>query len=743
MSAIPVPAAANAAARDDAAPLRRLWRGRPEDPAWVRPALVGLLVLTALLYVVNLGAAGWGNAYYSAAVQAATESWKAFLFGSSDAANSITVDKTPASLWVMALSARLFGLNTWSLLVPQALMGAATAGLLYASVRRLPFGGPGGDAPAGLGPAAGLLAAAAFALTPVTALMFRYNNPDALLVLLMVLAAWAVLRAVEDGRGRWLVLAGACVGFGFLTKMLQAFLVLPALAVVFLLCGPGGLLRRTGQLLLGGLALLVSAGWWVALVELWPENSRPYIGGSQENSVLELTFGYNGLGRLNGEEPGSVGGGGSGGGGGGGGDGGGMIVVGPGGEITSSGGWGATGIGRLFDASSGGQAAWLLPAALLLLTAGLWLTLRAPRTSPLRAGFVLWGGWLLTHWLVFSYMRGIYHEYYTVALVPGVAAVVAMGCAVLWRRRAHPAAALTLAAATALTAWWAFVLLNRSPDWAPWLRYAVAAAGAAAVLGLLLPLLPRVAGARWAGRLAAGTAGAALLAGLAGPAAFAAEAVANPDQGSIPVAGPPAAGALGGPGLMERLGPGAAPGGPGGPRPGGKDGGAPGGAPTPGGGPAMYGGNQRVGGGAGGGLLDASRPSEELAALLEEDADAYTWVAASVGSQVASGYQLATREPVMPIGGFNGTDPSPTFERFRELVRAGEIHWFVDSGGGPGSLVAVPVGGGAEAATPVLMGPSAGDPDSPGERISSWVRETFTPVTVDGITLYDLTNPLS
>ena len=206
--------------------IARLLRRRPEDPAWVRPAVAALLAATAVLYLVGLSRNGWANAFYAAAVQAGTKSWKAFFFGSFDAANFITVDKPPASLWVMEISARIFGLNSWSLLVPQALEGVATVGVLYATVRRW------------FGPAAGLIAGAVLAVTPVATLMFRYDNPDALLVLLLVLSAYAITRALESGQTRWLALTGTLLGFGFLTKMLQAFLVLPVFAPVYLIAGP-------------------------------------------------------------------------------------------------------------------------------------------------------------------------------------------------------------------------------------------------------------------------------------------------------------------------------------------------------------------------------------------------------------------------------------------------------------------------------------------------------------------------
>ncbi|MEU4215036.1 glycosyltransferase family 39 protein [Actinoplanes sp. NPDC026623] len=642
-------------------------RGRVQDAPWVRPSLLALLLLTGVLYVWGLGASGWGNTFYSAAVQAGSESWKAFFYGSSDAANSITVDKTPASLWVMALSARVFGVNAWSILVPQALMGVATAGLLFATVRRW------------YGPAAGLIAGAVFALTPVAVLMFRFNNPDALLVLLLVTGAYATVRAIENGSTRWLLLAGTLVGLGFLTKMLQALLVVPAYALAYLFAGPPRLGRRIWQLLLAGLAVVVSAGWYIAIVELVPASRRPYIGGSQNNSLLELTLGYNGLGRLSGDETGSVGGGGGGNGG---------------------GGWGETGLLRMFDGSQGGQVSWLLPAALIVLVAGLVLTLRAARTDRLRAGLILWGTWLVGTGLVFSLMQGIFHAYYTVALAPAIGAVAGMGSALLWRHRRNVFAALTLAATIAVSAWWSYHLLARSAGFLPWLRWVVPAGGVVAALGVLAAL-------RLPARVAVATAGLALAAVLAGPAANAVQTASEPHTGSIPSAGPAGqGGGFGGPG-----GPGAFPGG--GAQPGGT---APGGT-APGGG---------MRGGGMGGLLNAATVSDEMKSLLDANAGSYTWVAAAVGSQNASGYQLATGDSVMAIGGFNGSDPSPTLEQFQRYVTDGKIHYFIGGGGGG---FGAGFGGGRAG--------SGGSNYS--SQISEWVTATFTAQTVDGVTIYDLT----
>ena len=409
---------------------------RPVDRrTWERTGLATLLVSTGLLYLWGLGASGWANSFYSAAAQAGSESWQALFFGSSDAASSITVDKTPLALWPMALSVKVFGLSSWSLLVPQALAGVAAVALLHATVRRATgsFG-------------AGLVAGAVLALTPVAVLMFRFNNPDALLVLLLVGAAYATLRAVESTTSptghpvRWLVLGGALVGLGFLAKMLQAFLVLPALALVYAVFAAVPLWKRFGHLLVAFGSMVLAGGWYLLIVELWPATSRPWIGGSQDNSILELTLGYNGLGRLNGDETGSVGGG---------------------------NGWGETGILRMFNSEIGGQVAWLIPAALVLGGAALWFARRldAPTRLATRASLTLWLGWLVVTLLTFSFMGGIFHSYYTVALAPAIAALVGIGALTLWRARSALPAALVLAFTTALTTSLAFMLLDRAGDW--------------------------------------------------------------------------------------------------------------------------------------------------------------------------------------------------------------------------------------------------------------------------------------
>jgi 4-amino-4-deoxy-L-arabinose transferase-like glycosyltransferase len=466
--------------------------------AWA--PLAALLGLTGALYLWGLSRNGYANSYYAAAVQAGTHSWKAFVFGSLDAANYITVDKPPASLWLMELSSRVFGFSSFSMLLPQALEGIASVALLYATVRRW------------FGRSAALLSGLVLALTPVAALMFRFNNPDALLVLLLVAAAYALTRALEAGSGRWLALAGALLGFGFLTKELQAFLVLPAFVLVYLVAAPIPVRRRVRQLGLAGGAVLVSAGWWVALVELWPASARPYIGGSTNNSLVQLILGYNGLERIS-----SAGGS-------------------PGGGFS-----GTASPLRLFNSIVGGQISWLLPAAAIALLAGAVWTARRPRTDRTRAAVMLWGGWLVVSAAVYSFMTGVIHPYYTNTLAPAIAVPVGVSATALWRRREQLGARVVLGAMLIATAVWSYALLDRSSNWHPWLRYALLLGALAAAAGIC-------AGGQLKGALRPAVASVGLLTALAGPAAYTLSTVANAKTGSTPSAGPVVASVAGFPG---------------------------------------------------------------------------------------------------------------------------------------------------------------------------------------------------
>ncbi len=701
------------------------------DPGWARPALLALLLLTAVAYLWDLSASGYANSFYAAAVQAGTKSWKAFFLGSLDSSNFITVDKPPASLWVMELSGRIFGFSSASMLVPQALEGVAAVGLLYAAVKRW------------FGPGAGLLAGAVFALTPVAALMFRFNNPDALLVLMLVASAYCLVRAIERAGTRWILAAGVMIGVAFLAKMMQAFLVLPAFALVYMVAAPTTLRRRLGQLLAGGVAILISAGWWVAIVALWPASSRPFIDGSPDNSILNLIVGYNGLGRVFASSGGGPGGGG-------------------GGGANFS---GATGPLRLFNELMGAQASWLLPAALLALVGGLWARRHAPRTDRTRAALLLWGGWLLVTAIVFSFGQGVIHTYYTVALAPAIGALVAIGVAMCWSRRESTAARLMPALAIGASAGWAYALLERTPSWEPWLRPLILLAGALGVIGLLLaPVFGRDAR-----RLTAAAAVLGVVAAMAGPVAYAADTISTPHTGSIPSAGPASAGragrgAFGGVGRAGTpgAGGGASPSGiPGGGALGGRSGAVgPGGAiPSarsgavgplgssaaaaggPPAGPGASGGSAGRfpgqapstsrspigGGGTGGGIATGGLPgggvatSAALVKALRSDAGSYRWVAATSGSQSAASLELASDEAVMGIGGFNGQGGNLSLAAFERYVAAGEIHYYIASGAGGG-------------------GPGRGGSSS---AIATWVAAHYTAQAIGGQTIYDLTKAKS
>jgi 4-amino-4-deoxy-L-arabinose transferase-like glycosyltransferase len=728
--------------------LRRLVRGPAADPHWARPALFGLLALTALLYLWDLSRNGYANDFYAAAVQAGTKSWKAAFFGSFDSSNFITVDKTPASLWVDELSAKIFGFNSWSLLAPQAAEGVASVALLYAAVRRW------------FGPSAGLIAGAVLALTPAAALIFRFNNPDALLVLLMTAAGYAVQRALERDRTRWLVLAGLLLGFAFLTKMAQAFLVLPGFGIAYLWAGPARLGRRIWQLLAGLGGVIVGAGWWIAIAQLTPAADRPYFGGSTDNNILELALGYNGLGRLDGSETGSIGGGGGG---------------------SSFGG--ATGVFRLFQSEFGGQVSWLIPAALISLGALLWISRRAPRTSRVRSFALLWGGWLLVTGVVFSYMQGIIHPYYMVALAPAIGALVGVGAISLLQSGLSVLGRAVAAVGVLVTGIWAYELLERTPAWLPWLRWTVLLAGVLGAISIFaVPELLRwtdrnrvvTTSRRRAPTLIYAPMALAIVAGLGGPLAYSLDTANSTYTGSIPSAGPAVAGSFGGgvggapgggggfgrgavgggtgtgtPGAGTHTGTGAgtggtasgtggAPTGTGGTASGGFPGGSGsfrGGTSSPGGSKSASGsgtagsrlggtgrgtpgtGGSGVGGGvAMGGLSGSTQVSSALITLLEQDGSKYKWIAATVGTQEAAPIELATGgDAVLAIGGFNGTDPSPTLAEFEALVAKGEIHYYLGEntetfGGGTGSSA-----------------------------ITSWVSAHFKSETVGGVTVYNLT----
>ncbi|MFE0797298.1 ArnT family glycosyltransferase [Streptomyces mutabilis] len=642
----------------------------PGTPRWSSPALLAILALAAVLYSWNLSGAGL-NSFYSAAVLSGTESWKAWFFGSLDAGNFLTVDKPPFALMVMGLSCRLLGYGTWQMMLPLIAAALATIWILHSSVKRV------------WGHGAATVAALVLALTPITVAINRDNNPDTLLVFLMVGGAALGLRAVRDGRLLPLLGSAVCFGLAFNTKMLQGYIALPAVFVVYVYATNLGWAKRIRNLALAAVALVVSSFWWAAAVSLVPASERPYIGGSTDGTAWDLITGYNGLGRIFGGD-GNMGGGGGGGGG---------------------GFSGAAGIGRMFNDVLGGQISWLLPFAGIALVGGLVLCGRSPRTDLTRAALVLWGGWTVLHYLTFSMAEGTMHPYYTTALAPGIAALCGGGGVMLLRAfRADRRWVWVLPLALGVTGIWAIVLLRRASGWNSWLWPTIAVVMALAIAGLLVFRSGRRR------RLLAVSVAAAVVAGAAGPAAYAWSVPSGSGGGmggTNPTAGPSTGGGMGGPGGGD--------GGPGGEAPGGQSQegrGGPGGGTFPGGGnnggapsgagdtagtppngtPPQDGattgggagpGGQPGGAGGFGGGGGAGGASTELVAYLKKHQDGAKWLLAVSSSQSAAQLILGSGEPVISMWGWSGSDNAMTLARLKELVKKGELH-YVQVGGGMG-----------------------------------------------------------
>ncbi|GAA3438465.1 ArnT family glycosyltransferase [Kutzneria kofuensis] len=541
---------------------------------WRPYALAAILVVATVLYGWDIWGSGWGNEFYSAAVKSMSQGLTNFVFGSYDPAGVVTVDKPPLGLWPQVVSVWIFGWHAWALALPQAVEGVAAVFLLHRTVRRW------------AGENVALISAAALALTPITVAIDRVNNPDAALTLLCVAAAYAFTRSVEVGiparsATKWLLQAAFWVGCGFLTKSLAAWMIVPALGVGYLFGRNASWGRRLADLAAAGGVLLVSSFWWVLLTVVWP-SPKPYVGGSTDGGELSLIFGYNGLGRVFGENigrggapaggrggfPGGAGGGTGGAGGfpGGGAPSGGAPGGGfrggdfPGGGFPGGGGRGGgggfggfaqgNGITRMFGEEVGGQISWLMPLGLFVLAvvavAGVLSWRRQlPADHQRRAGWFLWGTWLIVLSLVFSFQQGIFHQYYTTQLGPAIAALTGGGLALLWRYYRHPVGLswLLLPAGIVLTAAWAWVLVSRDTSWNGWLRYAVAAVAAIAVIGLVLAKVINLPGARTAAVLG-------IVAVLLAPGVWSAAAAVDSGSaggpGGLATAGPPGGGFGGG-----------------------------------------------------------------------------------------------------------------------------------------------------------------------------------------------------
>ncbi|MFI6999272.1 ArnT family glycosyltransferase [Nocardia sp. NPDC050175] len=680
-----------------------------------RIALVVLLVGTAVLYLWNITSNGMGNQFYAGAAQAGSKNWEALLFGAVDPENFITVDKPPVSQWVMGLSGQIFGFSSASMLIPEALMAVAAVALLYGAVTRIS------------GRTAGLLAGACLALTPVAALMFRFNNPDAVMVLLMMAGAYCTVRALQRGSTLWITLAGVALGFAFLAKMLEGLMVLPALGLAYLIAAPNPIRTRLLQLVAAAVALIVSSGWYVLVTLLWPASSRPYIAGSTDNNFMNLVLGYNGFARVLGRNHGQ-GRGGPGptpgrnpvvpGQGPGAAPGSNSVVPGqnpldpgqvpgatPGqnpGAQRGFGGFGggqSHGLSRLFGGEFGFEIAWLLPAALLAFVLVLIARRKAPRTDLIRAGAIVFGGWTIIDGLVLSYMQGTIHPYYSLSIAPAIAGLFAIGVFEMWQTRQTWFGRIGLAALIAVTGIWSFWLLERNSAWQPELRVAILVVTVLAAAALLIPWRPRLRQRITTVALIAG-----LLGAIGGSAAYAVETVGTPHLGGGPTVGP-----------------------------------------------ADPHGNR--------GGFGTSQDNPQLDTMLEHTTT--KWSAATNGSSTAAGLELSTNTPVMAIGGFSGSDPAPTLNQFIDYVKNHQITYYLvqnNNRGGNGARPNTPENpsgttrpNGTPARTP---GTPASDnptpapgPPSPGSTpgfgrghtdITTWVTTNFKPETIGSTTVYNL-----
>jgi 4-amino-4-deoxy-L-arabinose transferase-like glycosyltransferase len=588
----------------------------PRHPLrWQRYALVAILALGTVLYGWVLWTGSWGNTYYTAAVKSMSLNFTNFLFGALDPAGTVTIDKPPLALWPQVISVQIFGFHNWSVLLPQVVEGVAAIFLLHRTVRMW------------AGENAALIAALVFALTPITVMITRTNNTDTMLVLTLVAAAYAFTRAIKavapGKRTKWLLFAAFLIGCGFLAKMAAAYVVIPAFFAAYLAASKAPWRRQALDLAGAAGVLVASSLWWVAAVALWP-GQKPYVGGSKDGTALDLVLGYNGLGRVFGGEGNGNGGAATGtpppGGGGPGGSGG----PGPGGASFG----GESGSGRLFNEAVGGQVSWLLPLAMVaLVVAAVLGFLRWRRSAPAdtanRAGWVLWGGWLVVFALVFSFQKGVFHPYYTTVMAPAIGAVVGAGTVWAFRRyrESEGLGRFVLPACVAVTAAWAWVLISRHTSWHGWLRYAVVIVALAAILVLVLRKVPR-----------AGL-GLGLVAVLLAPAVWSgAGAVSTTAIASLPAAGP-------GEDEMGSI-------------PGGWDRGE------------LTADERKI--------LDYAKSHSSGAEIT---------LAVEGGAQAATPYLVATDETVLGMGGFDGKDPVPSLDQLSTWVREGRLR-FVLTGGG-------------------------------------------------------------
>lgn len=572
-----------------------------------RPELIVMLVLAAFLNLWSLDQNGYANDYYSAAVHSMTQSWSNFFFGSFDAAGVMTVDKPPLALWVQAASAKAFGFSSWSILIPQALMGVATVGIVYDLVARR-FGRLGGA-----------IAGFTLALTPIAVALSRHNNPDALLALCGAGALWFLVKGLEDGRTRWLVLSGVCIGLGFEAKMAAALLLVPAMAAAYLWVAPAGRWKAVRQLAAGGAAMVAVGLAWPVAVWLTPASSRPWISGTSDNSIWSLIFGYNGLGRLFGQQGGPGGGAGGGPGGGGGGMGG---VFG-----------GDTGALRLLNDALAGQAGWLLGFAL---AGGIAVAVASRlKRGDARTGWIIAvGGSALTMAVAFSRAQGIFHPYYVGQLAGPAAALVGAGAATIAGRGLTMRVVAPLVVAVGLLV--ELIVIGRYDD-VGWATPIIIVGALGAAVALSMELTPK-----WRATIVAAFVGLLLLA----PASWAVQTLGHSTSSTFP-AGGPASASMGG-------------GGPGG---GGRMG-------------AMRGGMGGMGGGPGG---DSGSVTQALTYVRSHGGGN---LAISGQNSAGQTILQGDADNLVAIGGFSGRESQVTASWLADAVESGKVRWVLADGSG-------------------------------------------------------------
>lgn len=616
-------------------------------------SLVCPLILSALLNVWNLAQNGFSNTYYSAAVQSMLQSWRNFFFASYDAGGFITVDKPPVALWIQAISAKLFGFSSLSILLPEALAGVGCVAIVYFLVKRL------------FGTLAAFVAATAMAITPIAVAVERGNNTDTFLMFFLLLAAWAITLAAEKGKLSFLLLSMALVGVAFNVKMLAAFIVLPTFYLLYFVAAPIGWRKKILHLVLATLVVVPVAFSWAVAVDLTPAADRPYVGGSETNSVLDLALNYNGLGRVTGDEGNTIGGGGS--------NASGLVQPGTNGDFTPpSGGTppsgmanpgrpvggvrsgtsgmfnaGVAGATRLFGSELASQWSWLFPIALLGGIAALFTVKRKFPLEPKAQALLLWGGWLATYGVVFSMAEGIFHTYYLIMLAPAVAALVGIGFSTLWSAYRNGGwMAWLLPLTIAVTAAWQVKVLwdYNNAQWNAWLVPLVIAAGAITTLPLLIT---RLYTTRVWRRISPVLATAAVVALLVTPFAWSATTTQAAGNGTMPVAGPTSVGGMG------------------------------------------------MGNGGG---LNGNTDNSTLIQYLEANRNGSFYLVAVASANQASSIALSTGEAVLAMGGFSGSDPAMTVEKLQTMIADNEVNF-------------------------VLLGDNRG-----GSTVTSWVQSNCTAV---------------